>query len=63
MTDETRLEIVITGVRWANNILCEILSNHAHLDSGGRNKLREAVNNLEEARKCFADSQMSRKNS
>jgi len=31
MDRTTRLEIVQHGLRWANNIICEVLSNHGSM--------------------------------
>jgi hypothetical protein len=47
MTHETRLEIVLHGIRWANNIITEVLSNHAHtLPRPARDALLTATRNL-----------------
>lgn len=54
MNPETRQEIVMAGVRWANNILVEVLSNHARAVSpSGADKLRQAVSLLDEASRDF----------
>lgn len=57
MNPETRQEIVMAGVRWANNILVEVLSNHARAVSpSGADKLRQAVSLLDEASREFRNS-------
>jgi hypothetical protein len=44
MTVETRLAIVDHGVRWANNIVAELLNSHgAILSQKKRDSLREIV--------------------
>ena len=49
-----RREVLLHGCRWANNILVEILGNHAAFISvAGRNKLRDAIALLEEAFREF----------
>ena len=49
-----RREVLLHGCRWANNILVEILGNHAATVSvAGRNKLRDAIALLEEAIREF----------
>ena len=54
MDKEARQEVVIAGVRWANNILVEVLSNHARAVSGkGAGCLREAISKLAEADREF----------
>jgi len=50
MRKEVRAEIVLHGLRWATNILVEILANHAAaVSESGRKFLTEAVGKLEEA--------------
>jgi len=57
MNPETRQEIVMAGVRWANNILVEVLSNHARAVSpSGADKLRQAISLLDEASREFRNS-------
>jgi len=54
MEFETRQEVVVSGVRWANNILVEVLSNYARSVSvSGADKLRQAVSLLDEAGREF----------
>ena len=54
MNIETRKEVVLTGLRFANNILVEILSNHARaVNVAGADKLREAVSLLADAEREF----------
>jgi hypothetical protein len=49
-----RREIVLHGVRWATNILVEVLSNHAAaVSASGRKFLAEAVSKLQEAEAEF----------
>ena len=48
------LAVVLNGIRWANNILVEILSNHArNVDDIGADLLRDAVSKLREAEARF----------
>jgi len=50
MKKEVRAEIILHGLRWATNILVEILANHAAaVSESGRKFLTEAVSKLEEA--------------
>jgi hypothetical protein len=54
MDKDTRQEIVLHGVRWANNILAEVLSNHArHVSKEGADLLREAISILADAAEEF----------
>jgi hypothetical protein len=49
-----RREIVLHGLRWATNILVEVLSNHASaVSESGRKILAEAVSKLGEAEAEF----------
>jgi hypothetical protein len=51
---ETRQEIVLHGVRWANNILVEILANHAAaVSKEGRQALADAIRKITEAENHF----------
>jgi hypothetical protein len=44
MNQETREEIVLHALRWANNILVEVLSNHGlKISPEARVRLREAI--------------------
>jgi hypothetical protein len=52
--DELRREILLTGVRWTNNILVEILSKHARAVSNeGADSLAKAIQYLAEAERAF----------
>jgi hypothetical protein len=42
--------ILENSLRWANNILAEVLSNHAHRFPETRAKLAQAVSLIEEAK-------------
>jgi len=54
MSDETRLELVLAAVRWASNMLAEVLSNHARaVGPNGADKLRGAVSLLSDADRDF----------
>jgi len=41
MSDETRLELVLAAVRWANNMLTDVLSRYAR--DGGEHIVRPAL--------------------
>jgi hypothetical protein len=48
--DRVRTEIVLHGLRWANNILVEILANHAAaVSKSGSKILSDAVAKLNQA--------------
>lgn len=52
--NETRQELVLHGIRWANNILVELLANHAAaVSKEGRTALAEAIRNITEAETHF----------
>ena len=52
--EAVRQEIVLHGLRWAQNILSEILMNHAAaVNLKGRGELSEAVSHLNEAEGHF----------
>ena len=54
MTKETRQEVVLHAVRWCNNILTEVLSNHASAVSPeGRNHLSTTLEELQKAEDDF----------
>ena len=45
-----RTQVILHGIRWANNILTEVLGNHADvLSEGARVLLKDAVQKLGEA--------------
>ncbi len=47
---ETRLELVESGARWANNILVELINNHGSvLNTEAREHFRQAVRSLGDA--------------
>jgi hypothetical protein len=49
MKQETREELVLHAVRWANNMLVEVLNNHGtKLPAQARLRLRDAVASLAE---------------
>lgn len=48
-TQESRV-ILENSLRWVNNILAEVLSNHAHRFPETRAKLAQAVSLIEEAK-------------
>jgi hypothetical protein len=55
MNNELRRELLLHGLRWATNILVEVLTCHAQAISlTGRNKLAEAVTKLTEAEQEFS---------
>lgn len=50
LTQNARKELLLAGVRWANNILVELGSNHARAVShDGADQLRVAIAALSEA--------------
>ena len=54
MLKETRLYLVLAAIRWANNILVEVLSDHARQVSlSGADKLREVVSLLADTEREF----------
>lgn len=54
MSDETRLELVLAAVRWANNMLTDVLSRYARdVGPNGADKLRGAVSLLADADRDF----------
>ncbi len=56
MTVDTRKEIVLHGMRWANTILVEILSNHAiRCSIDGRKHLSSAIEELRKAESEFSN--------
>jgi len=49
MSPETRIEIVIHGVRWATNIMTELISNHSRImPPKARDALSTAISALNE---------------
>lgn len=54
LTQNARKEVLLSGVRWANNILVELGSNHARAVShAGADQLRVAIAALAEAESEF----------
>ena len=59
MTLETRQEIVLHAVRWCNNILTEVLSNHASAVSvDGRGHLSNTLTELQKAEDSFRKAEV-----
>jgi hypothetical protein len=51
---ECHLEILLAGIRWANNMLVEILSNYAReVNPQAAKLLQEATDKLAAADRCF----------
>lgn len=51
MTNKQDSKVILeNSLRWVNNILAEVLSNHAHRFPGVREKLSEAVSLIEDAK-------------
>ena len=54
MSKETRLHLILAAIRWANNILVEVLSDHARqVSPSGADKLREVVSLLADTEREF----------
>jgi hypothetical protein len=61
MNAEIRLEIVLHGIRWASNVLVELVGNHSGvLPDGARLALRRVTIDLQEAADAIRAAQAVR---